>query len=392
MNMEVVFWVSAGIIGYTYFGYPLLLAAWARVAPRRVSKAPIATIRALPSLSIVIAARNEAARLPARLGNLLELAYPGRREIIVVSDGSTDDTVGAVRSFIREHQNAAPAPAPESAVPEIRVIEVPAGGKPAALNAAVATASGDLLVFADARQRFSADTLLHLAANFADDRVGGVTGELRLDCETPGGTESSIGEGVGLYWTYEKWLRRNESAVWSTLGATGAIYALRRRLWTPLPGDTLLDDVLAPMRAVLAGYRIVFEEQAVAFDRTSPDAAAESKRKTRTLAGNYQILWQDPRLLVPFVNPVWLQYLSHKVGRLVVPWALIALFAASAVLSTSGWLYTAAFAGQLAFYGLAAFGGWLDAHHRPAAAGPIDLRARVAAESAYEPLRKGARS
>ena len=134
---------------------------------------------------------------------------------------------------------------------------------------------------------------------------------------------STIGDGVGAYWKYEKWLRRHERAIRSTLGATGAIYALRRSLWQPLPAETLLDDVLAPMRAVLSGWRVVFEEEATAEDRTAPDAAAEARRKRRTLAGNYQILAQEPRLLAPFANPVWLQYLSHKVGRLLVPWALL---------------------------------------------------------------------
>src|SRR5262249_27691367 len=154
---------------------------------------------------------------------------------------------------------------------------------------------------------------------------------LVLDCEEAL-TDTEAGEGIGLYWTYEKWLRRNESRVWSTLGATGAIYALRRRCWRPLPPATLLDDVLAPMPAVLAGCRIVFDERAIAFDRASADAAAEARRKRRTLAGNYQILAQEPRLLVPLVNPVWLQYVSHKVGRLIVPWALVALAVSSTAL------------------------------------------------------------
>jgi hypothetical protein len=135
---------------------------------------------------------------------------------------------------------------------------------------------------------------------------------------------------------------------------------MRRSLWQPLPADTLLDDVLAPMRAVLAGSRIVFEERARAFDRAAVDATAESRRKVRTLAGNYQILAQEPRLLFPFVNPVWIQYVSHKIGRLLIPWALVVLFIASALLMFDGWGYTAAFAVQAGFYALACYGGWAE--------------------------------
>jgi cellulose synthase/poly-beta-1,6-N-acetylglucosamine synthase-like glycosyltransferase len=345
--MEILFWTSAFVIAYVYAGYPALISAWARLAPRpnRTGFAP----GSWPSISVVLAARNEAARLPGRVDNLLGLPYDGRREIIVVSDGSTDDTREALAGYCQRG--------------DIRLIEVPAGGKPLALNAGVAAASGDVVVFADARQRFSERALSALAANFADPKVGGATGELILDCEE-GDSASTIGEGVGAYWKYEKWLRRNEGAVWSTLGATGAIYALRRSLWQPLPAETLLDDVLAPMRAVLAGWRIVFEADATAEDRTAPDAAAEARRKRRTLAGNYQILAQEPRLLLPFANPVWLQYMSHKVGRLVVPWALIALFVTSAALAATSWIYAAAFVAQAAFYGLAVAGAWLDARER----------------------------
>jgi poly-beta-1,6-N-acetyl-D-glucosamine synthase len=340
--MAAIFWVSSAVIGYVYAGYPLLLALWARLAQRRPRRPPIAEVSRWPSISIVLAARNEAGRLPARLANLLQIAYPGSREVIVVSDGSTDDTAGVVRG----------------AGSGVRLIDVPAGGKPTALNAGVAAATGEIILFADARQRFSGDALMELVANFADPQVGAATGELMLDAEEDSG-QSTIGEGVGLYWRYEKWLRRNESLVWSTLGATGAIYAMRRTLWRALPADALLDDVLAPMRAVLGGWRIVFEERAKAYDRASPDAAAEWRRKVRTLAGNYQILVQEPRLLLPGVNPVWLQYLSHKVGRLVVPWALAGAFLASAVLAPHGWIYAAAFAVQCAFYLLAAIGGWM---------------------------------
>jgi poly-beta-1,6-N-acetyl-D-glucosamine synthase len=336
--MRTLFWISAALVVYVYVGYPLLLAAWARLAQRRPRTADAAT--SWPSISIILAARNEGRRLRGRVRNLLEIAYPGIREIIVVSDGSTDDTAAVLRPF----------------GDAVRLIDLPAGGKPLALNAGVAAAQGEIIVFADARQRFSHDALYHLVANFADPQVGGVTGELVLDTHI----ESTVGDGVGLYWRYEKWLRRNESLVWSVLGATGAIYAMRRRLWQPLPADTLLDDVLAPMRAVLAGSRIVFEERARAFDRAAIDATAESRRKVRTLAGNYQILAQEPRLLFPIANPVWIQYVSHKIGRLLIPWALAVLFIASGLLMFEGWLYTAAFAVQGAFYALACYGGWSE--------------------------------
>ena len=216
-------------------------------------------------------------------------------------------------------------------------------------------------MFADARQRFAEDAIYELVANFADGDVGGVSGELVLDCEyDEAPSDSTIGGGVGLYWKYEKWLRRHESRVWSTLGATGAIYALRRSLWTPLPPATLLDDVLSPMRVVLAGKRIVFDDKAQAFDRVAESGSAESRRKVRTLAGNYQIVKLEPRLLLPVANPVWVQYLSHKLGRLLVPWALLLAFVASAALASRSWFYAVALLVQLCFYGLAAFGGWVE--------------------------------
>ena len=344
--MAVLFWASILLAAYIYVGYPALLAVWSRLAGRPVRKRAEGARAEWPRVAIVVAAKNEAARLPARIRNLLEQDYPGEMQIVIVSGGSTDATRSAVAPF-GEH---------------VTLIEIPESGKPLALNTGVAAATADIVVFADARQRFARDAVRQLIGNFDDPAVGGVTGELILvpEVDRSSGEASPIGEGVGLYWNYEKWLRRRESRINSTLGATGAIYALRRSLWQPLPADTLLDDVLAPMRAVLAGYRVVFDEQARAFDRPERDSDTEARRKTRTLAGNYQIIGLEPRLLVPGVNPVWVQYLSHKLGRLIVPWCLVGALLASMVLAPTSLFYAIACGAQLAFYGLAVIGGWVE--------------------------------
>lgn len=370
--MTALFWTAAFFVAYVYVGYPAGLAVWAYLRRRTGGRRPtrVNAFSFTPGVSIIIAARNEADRLPARIRNLLSLDYPAaKRQIIVVSDGSTDNTEAAVAPF------------------DVDFVALPACGKAAALNAGVARARHDVLVFADARQAFSRGALRALVSPLADSIVGGITGELVLGCEGSKGRRtgaerrgrrvralkrdqraserrrhlsSTVGDGVGLYWRYEKWLRRLESDVWSMLGATGAIYALRRSLWRPLPDGTILDDVLAPMRAVLAGRRVLFSEAAQAYDHTPADSLAETRRKVRTLAGNVQILALEPRLLVPFVNPVWLQYFSHKVGRLLVPYALIALMASSIALATRHPFYTGVLAMQCAFYLLGGYGAWLE--------------------------------
>jgi poly-beta-1,6-N-acetyl-D-glucosamine synthase len=371
--MKAVFWLAAVIVSYVYAGYPALLWVWARLRPQR--RAYDARSE-LPSISIVMAARNEGRLLVGRLDNLLALDYPQRlREIVVVSDGSDDDTGQVLAAYS----------------PGVRALILPPGGKAAALNAGVAASRHEIVVFADARQRFAADALRHLVGPFSDPAVGGVSGELMIDAD-PQGAEAppgapSVAEGVGLYWRYEKWLRQHESDVGSTLGATGAIWALRRAAWQALPPETLLDDVLEPMRAVLAGYRVVFTPGARAYDHSSPDADTERRRKVRTLAGNYQLLWLEPRLLLPGVNPVWLQFVSHKLGRLVAPYALAALLVSSTALAPTGPIYGAALAFQVAFYLLAAHGAVIvladDADARRPARGARDPEAaRGAADTA----------
>ena len=345
--MKWVFWVSALIVAYVYAGYPLVLAAWAPLATWRRERAarrrpapPPAPV--MPPVSIVVAVRDEAAALPGRLENLLALDYPAdRREIVVVSDGSTDATPSVAAQYASR----------------VRSLVLPPVGKAAALNEGVRAASHDIVVFADARQRFAPGAVRRLVARFADPVVGAVSGELVIDAERdPSSAASPVGEGVGLYWRYEKWIRRRESDVGSVVGATGAIYAVRRALWQPLPPETLLDDVLAPMRIALCGHRVVYEPGAIAFDTASPDTATERRRKVRTLAGNYQLVRLEPRLLWPGANPLFVQFVSHKIGRLVVPYALVALLVSSMALASAGPVYSVALVVQVTFYVLALHG------------------------------------
>ena len=330
---ETVFWVCLALLGYTYLGYPFLLWLWARSATRPVRKAPV-----VPSVSVVIAARNEEAHIARRIENCLALEYPRDcLEVIVVSDGSTDRTADIVGGYTDRR---------------VLLVSLPRRvGKAAALNRGVAEASGEIVALTDARQTFEPNAVRELVANFGDQDVGAVGGELVL-MEGPADTPR---HATGLYWQYETWIRKTESRIDSTVGASGSIYAIRRRLFVPLPAGTILDDVLIPMRIVQQGYRVVFEEWARAFDATTVNFEQEFRRKVRTLAGNYQILRLAPELLSPGGNRLLFQYCSHKVTRLLAPLFLIALLGASAVLADG--VYGVALGLQMLGYALA-WMGW----------------------------------
>ncbi len=327
--MKLVFFISIAAIVYAYLLYPAIIVVWARLFPRRVAK----RYRQVP-VSVVIAARDEEENISARIENLIAQEYPrALLEVVVVSDGSVDRTAELARHFANHGVNVVEC---SSAV-----------GKAAALNIGVATASHGIVVFADARQRFSSNAIAELVSMFHDETVGAVSGELIL---LSGDDAGEVHQGVGLYWRYEKLIRRSESAVASVVGATGSIYAVRRRLYEPLAPNTLLDDFLVPMRIVLAGYRVIFIRAARAFDLSSQTAKREFARKVRTLAGNFQAVAMEPRLLDARANPVIFQFVSHKLMRLVVPYCCLAAWVTSALLP--GPLYAAAFALQTLFYGL----------------------------------------
>ena len=313
--LHYLFWFPLGFIVYTYALYPLFILAAARL--RRRPAPPVQADDRLPPVTMVIVAYNEEHTIEAKLANCDRLDYPRHLlEILVVSDGSTDRTDEILRlssgiAFIEADGHF---------------------GKPHQLNRALAKARGEIVVFSDARQIYRPDALRMLVRRFADPRVGVVSGELIL--RDP---EDAAAEQIGLYWRYEKLLRGAESRVDSTLGATGAIYAIRRELAAPIPDDMILDDVEIPLQAFRKGYRVVFEPQAVAYDRPSADIGTEFRRKVRTLAGNYQLFARNGWLLLPWRNRIWLQTVSHKLFRLLVPYAMAAVLVATAQLDGLAW-------------------------------------------------------
>ncbi len=330
--MKWVFWMSATFIAYTYLGYPLWL--WIR---SRWCRKPVRSGPYIPFLSIIMIVRNEEKVLPRKLRNLLDLNYPDESlEIVMVSDGSTDST----NQILSEH----------TANPRVRVIFNPQQqGKAAGLNAAMSSVRGEIVVFTDARQQIEPDAIRVLVENFADPEIGCASGELMLGDPETGEAE----QGMGVYWRIEKAVRELESAVGSVVGATGAIYGVRRKLLVNVPDEAILDDVYIPMHVVRRGARVIFDPRARAWDSPDQGTAREFTRKVRTLSGNYQLLQLAPWLLTS-ANPLRFQFVSHKVLRLVVPFALLATLLASFL--TPGVFYRGAVILQLAFYTLSFLG------------------------------------
>src|SRR6266568_365599 len=330
--MKLAFWGSVGIIAYAYAGYPVWL--WLRTRWRPV---PLKRSALTPPISVLVVVRNEAAVLRRKLTNLLELDYPSDRlEILVVSDGSTDET----NQILQEC----------SARTQIHVMPNPnSKGKAAGLNDALQIARGEIVVFTDVRQILEREALSLLMENFADPLVGCASGELMLG--EPHSGES--GKGVGLYWRIEKQVREMESVSGSVVGATGALYAARRELVPALPSETILDDVYIPMSIVRQGLRVIFDSRARAWDVADQGRKHEFARKVRTLSGNYQLLHLMPWILSG-ANPIRFEFISNKLARLVVPFAMAAALVSSIFLSDPA--YRVALLLQVGFYTIGILG------------------------------------
>ena len=333
--MIVVAAVALTAILYTYLGYPIVLVLLAKLFPQRVATDESWT----PTVTALIPAYNAAAYLPAKLDSLLALEWPADKlQIVVYSDGATDQTDAIARDY------AARDPRVQLVVGGTRA------GKPTAVNRMLELATGEVLLMTDIRQPLERGCLRALTTRLAPPEVACVSGNLVLPTTA----------GAGVYWRYENALRDHEARFRSMLGVTGPIYVIRKVDLPGIPTDVVLDDMWIPLRLRLQGRLLLFAEGAVAHDQVFDDER-EFGRKVRTLAGQYQLLGKLPGLLAPWSNPSWFEFASHKIMRLVCPWALALLFVSlplatamehGPLLSVLGLVSL----GQLAFYALALLG------------------------------------
>lgn len=371
-GLEIVFWLSAVALFYTYVGYPLLLAFLSRLRPRVVRMADIT-----PTVTVVITAYNEEQDLAAKLENTLALDYPpALLEVIVASDCSSDGTDAIAREFagrnVRLHRQ------PERL------------GKTATQNAAVELARGEIILFSDATTLYQPDVLRAMVPNFADAEIGCVAG--RLVYSDP--TDTSVGRGARSYWGYETFLKRHESRICSLIGVSGCLYAVRRSAYVPLSHDACSDFIIAT-KMIEQGLRTIYEPAAVCTEQTNDQTNKELRMRVRVIAQTYTDLWRHRAMMNPFRSGVYaLQLLSHKVMRYLVPMFLVILMLTSAALSPSSLFFGLLLVGQLGFYGLAATGWLLERsgrHSRMLALPHYFVLANLAAVMAFYKFLRGER-
>jgi len=333
---EIILWLSAAALGYTYAGYPLLLLIMSQLRPREVRRGTFE-----PAVSVIVTAYNEERDLAAKLENTLALDYPRELlEIIVASDCSTDRTDEIARTFAdcgvrlaRQQQRL---------------------GKTAAQNMAVTEAGGEIILFSDATSLYQRDVLRVMMPNFADLKVGCVAGRLiYVD-----GSDSHIGRGARSYWGYETFLKRHESQSGSLIGASGCLYAVRKSAYVPLYHEACSDFIIAT-KMVEQGLRAVYEPNAVCTEQTNRQSDKELKMRVRIIAQTLTDLWRHRGMLNPVRSGFHgVQLLSHKVMRYAVPFFLIAILAASGTLALHSTFYLIVFLSQLGCY-LGALGTWM---------------------------------
>jgi cellulose synthase/poly-beta-1,6-N-acetylglucosamine synthase-like glycosyltransferase len=338
--MTLLFWACAGIVVYTYFGYPVLAWIVSRLRPRPVRREPIE-----PRVSLVIAAYNEERVIRRKIENTLALDYPkDLLEVVVAADGSTDRTVDIARGYMTN---------------DVVVLHEPGRkGKTSALNRAAVVCTADILFFSDANTEYPPDVLRKLVRSFADPEVGGVTGRKII----LGDDERVATRGETSYWGYESFLKTCESRMGSIVTADGEIFAVRASLFDPMPPEIVHDDMYLTLCLVRDGHRVVYDGEAVSGEHASKNLWDEFHLKVRYASAGFQIVARFPRLTLLPTSLFGLQFLSHKVLRWTAPVFLLGTLAASGLLAAP--FYRAAFWAQVLFYAAAAVGLLLPATRR----------------------------
>ncbi|HUT11659.1 MAG TPA: glycosyltransferase family 2 protein [Thermoguttaceae bacterium] len=334
--LVILFWGAMALIVYTYVLFPAAVLIRGRWFRRPYRNAEIT-----PTVSMIVVAHNEAGSIGAKLDNLLSLEYPrDKLEVLVASDGSTDATEGIVRGYAKHG---------------VRLLALPRQGKISVLNAAVAVATGDVLVFSDANSMFSPGAIRALVRPLADPEIGGVAGDQRYLDE-----DRQVNAGERTYWSFDRMLKVAQSAAGSVTSATGAIYAIRRRLFRDVPPG-VTDDFANSTGVIARGYRLVFASDAVAYEPVAKSSRLEFARKSRVITRGLCGVLARRELLNPWRHGFYaLQLFSHKVVRRLVVFPLLILLLVSPWLWTHGWPYQLATVGQLAFYGCGLLGKLLE--------------------------------
>jgi cellulose synthase/poly-beta-1,6-N-acetylglucosamine synthase-like glycosyltransferase len=308
---EIVFWFAVLILCYIYVGYPALLCVLAQLFRKRRADADFC-----PSITVLIAAYNEEASIKRKLEETLALDYPpGKVEVLVVSDGSDDATDAIVRAF------------PD---PRVRFLRVEGRrGKTHAQNEGVKLCSGDVVVFSDATAVYHRQALRRLAANYSDQRIGAVSG--RYHYFDPN-ESSPTGLGSVAFWNFENLIKRFQSQISTLTGCSGCIYSVRKSAYTALP-DEACSDLVQPLHVVQKGYRVAFEERALAYETTTTSTTDEFRMRVRVAGRGIRGILSVPELL-KFWRHGWIsfQLFSHKILRWQMPILLLLLFLSNAVL------------------------------------------------------------
>ena len=337
-TMAVLFWIGLVVLFYTYLGYPLLLMLLNRFKAGR-SQSTFDKKGRLPPVTLLIAAYNEEKVIKEKIINALRLEYPENLlEIWIASDGSSDRTNDIVREFIGKNNR-------------LHLLELPRMGKAEVINMSMAQLRTEIVVFSDANTEFSPDALKKLVMHFSDTGTGCVCG--RLIYRNPGDIMS--GKGESFYWRYETALKKMESKLGYIAGANGAIYAIRRELFEPLPPGTINDDFMISMQIVKKGYKSIYEEEATAYEDVAPSVETEFRRHIRDGAGHYIAFYYLMPLLNPLLGTRAFTYWSHRILRWSAPFILIILFILNLMLVDYGF-YGLIFALHAGFYVFAVFG------------------------------------